>query len=69
MNPEDSRISTCKKVDCFHAGFDAVFHTLSFDVLRIPSRVEGLKANPERRPERPESKPEGRVLHEAKRLS
>jgi hypothetical protein len=38
-NPWDSRIGTCKKAICFHAGFDAVFHTL-------------LKANPERRLEK-----------------
>jgi len=29
---------------------------LSFDKLKSPSKVEGFKASPERRPERPKSK-------------
>ncbi len=43
---------TCKKAVCFLASFDAVLRTLSFDKLRIPSEIEGLKVSPERRPEK-----------------
>jgi len=49
-NPGDSCIRTCKKAVCFHAGFDSVFHTLSFDLLRMPSVAEG---------------PVGRSVHES----
>jgi hypothetical protein len=60
---------TCKKVPCIFAGFDAVLRTLSFDKLRIPSEIEGLKVSPERRPKGPQSKPKGRIVHEAQRES
>jgi hypothetical protein len=40
------------KLKIFVAGFDRVLRTSSFDKLRIPSEIEGLKASPEWRPEK-----------------
>jgi hypothetical protein len=41
-----------QKVVYFLTSFDAVFHTLSFGYAQDPEPVEGLKASPERRPEK-----------------
>ena len=46
-------------------GSGSSFGTLSFDRLRSPSKVEGLKASPERRPEGPKPNPVGRLFMKA----